>query len=130
MPDTDERMNPFPPVSKSEWLAKVEADLKGASPDRLRSKTPGGIELRPLYTEADTGDSSADGLPGVYPYVRGAAPVGGWVVRQEYDDPRPSVCKAQIDQDLERGVEALWLRLGPRRGCRVLTTEELAELLG
>jgi methylmalonyl-CoA mutase len=122
-------MNVFPPVSKSEWLAKVEADLKGASPDRLRSKTPGGIELEPLYTTEDATVRGADGFPGVYPYVRGVAPVGGWTIRQEYDDPRPSACKARIEQDLGRGVEALWLRLGPRHGCRVLTTEELDDVL-
>jgi methylmalonyl-CoA mutase len=34
-----------------------------------------------------------------------------------------------IRQDLERGVEALWLRLGPRNGCRVLTIDELDDLL-
>jgi methylmalonyl-CoA mutase len=123
-------MNAFPPVSKSEWLAKVEADLKGASPDRLRSRSPGGLEIEPLYTAEDASDLSAHGLPGVFPYVRGAAPVGGWMIRQEYDDPRPDVCKAQIEQDFERGVEALWLRMGPRRGCRVLTTEGLDGLLG
>jgi methylmalonyl-CoA mutase len=35
-----------------------------------------------------------------------------------------------IRQDLERGAEALWLRLGPRNGCRVLTIDELDDLLG
>ncbi|MGB5193398.1 MAG: methylmalonyl-CoA mutase subunit beta, partial [Polyangiales bacterium] len=129
MSNTDERMNPFPPVSKSAWLAKVEADLKGASPDRLRSKTAGGLDIEPLYTAEDAVAPDA-GFPGVYPYVRGATPLARWVVRQEYDDPRPSVCKAQIAQDLGRGVEALWLRIGPRHGCRVLTTENLDDVLG
>jgi len=122
-------MNPFPPVSKSAWLAKVEADLKGASPDRLRSKTAGGLDIEPLYTAEDAVAPDA-GFPGVYPYVRGSAALAGWIVRQEYDDARPSVCKAQIAQDLGRGVEALWLRIGPRHGCRVLTTEELDDVLG
>lgn len=123
-------MNPFPPVSKSEWLAKVEADLKGASPDRLRSTAPDGLEIEPLYTAEDPHAQGAAGFPGVFPYVRGSAPVGGWLIRQEYDDPRPSVCKAQIELDLGRGVEAVWLRVGPRHGCRVLTTKELDDLLG
>ena len=123
-------MNPFPPVTKSEWVAKVEADLKGASLAGLRSTLPGGLSLEPLYTAEDVEDLSAPGLPGVYPYLRGAAPLAGWQIRQEYDDPRPSVCKEMIRQDLEHGVEALWLRLGPRRGCRVLTIDELDELLG
>ncbi|MFW2388501.1 MAG: methylmalonyl-CoA mutase subunit beta, partial [Polyangiales bacterium] len=129
MSDTDERMNPFPPVTKSEWVAKVEADLKGASFDGLRSAAPGGPALEPLYTAEDADGLKAPGLPGLFPFLRGAAPLGGWLIRQEYDDPRPAVCKEMIRQDLERGVEAIWLRLGPRRGCRVLTIDELDELL-
>jgi methylmalonyl-CoA mutase len=123
-------MNAFPPVTKSEWIAKVEADLKGASFDGLRSTAPGGIPVEPLYTEDDVQGLSDPGLPGVYPYLRGASPLGGWLIRQEYDDPRPSVCKEMIRQDVERGVEALWLRLGPRDGCRVLTVDQLDDLLG
>jgi methylmalonyl-CoA mutase len=130
VPDTDERMNTFPPVTKSEWVERVEADLKGASFAGLRSTTPGGISLEPLYAAEDVEGLSASGLPGVYPYVRGAEPLGGWQIRQEYDDPRPSVCREMIRQDLERGVEAVWLRLGPRRGCRVLTIDELDDVLG
>jgi methylmalonyl-CoA mutase len=117
-------------VTKAEWIAKVEADLKGASFAGLRSTSPGGLTLEPLYTAEDVADLSASGLPGVYPYLRGASPLGGWTIRQEYDDPRPSVCGQMIRQDLERGVEALWVRLGPRRGCRVLTIDDLDELLG
>ena len=123
-------MNAFPPVTKSDWVAKVEADLKGASFAGLRSAAPGGPSLEPLYTAEDVEGLSAPGLPGVVPYLRGASPFGGWAIRQEYDDPRPSVCKEIIGQDLDHGVEALWLRLGPRRGCRVLTLDELDALLG
>jgi methylmalonyl-CoA mutase len=123
-------MNAFPPVTKSEWVAKVEADLKGASFAGLRSATPGGLSLEPLYAAEDTEGVSSPGLPGVFPYLRGSSPLGGWAIRQEYDDPRASVCKDMIQQDVERGVEALWLRLGPRRGCRVLTIDEFDELLG
>lgn len=123
-------MNAFPPVTKSEWIAKVEADLQGAPVEGLRSTAPGGIQLEPLYTDEDVDGSNAPGLPGIYPYVRGASPLGGWLIRQEYDDPRPSVCKEMIRQDVERGVEALWLQLGPRNGCRVLTVDQLDELLG
>lgn len=123
-------MNAFPPVTKAEWLEKVESDLKGASFDRLRSRTAGGLELEPLYTTEDAVDADAIGLPGVYPFVRGALPVGGWRVQQEYDDPRPDVCRDRIAQDVGRGAEAVWLRVGPRRGCRVLTIDELDALLG
>ncbi|MGB8222395.1 MAG: methylmalonyl-CoA mutase subunit beta [Polyangiales bacterium] len=129
MSDTDERMNTFPPVTKVDWLAKVEADLKGASVDALRSVLPSGLTIEPLYSAEDVEGLSDPGFPGVYPYLRGASPLGGWVIRQEYDDPRPNVCRETIRQDLERGVEALWVKLGPRYGCRILTIDELDDLL-
>lgn len=129
MADTNERIDPFPPVPRSEWVAKVEADLKGAAFDALRSKTVGGITIEPLYTADDAEDTGPPGLPGVAPYVRGSSALGGWTIRQEYDDPRPSVCKARIREDLRRGVEGVWLQLGPRHGCRVLTVDELDDLL-
>ncbi len=129
MADLDERIDPFPPVPRSEWVAKVEADLKGAAFDKLRSTTAGGLTVEPLYTADDAVDAQQAGLPGLFPFVRGSSAVGGWTIRQEYDDPRPSVCKAMIETDLARGVEALWLRLGPRGGVRVLTVDELDQLL-
>ncbi|MFZ1862911.1 MAG: methylmalonyl-CoA mutase family protein [Polyangiales bacterium] len=116
-------------MTKSEWLAKVEADLKGQPFTKLRSTLPGGLVLEPLYAADDVRGVPPAGLPGCYPYVRGTAPAGGWIIQQEYDDPRPSVCKDQIRRDLERGAEGVWLRLGPRRGCRVLTIAELDEVL-
>ncbi len=129
MPDTDERINVFPPVTKAEWLTKVEADLKGASPDRLRTTGPGGLVVEPLYTREDPAGASPAGWPGVPPYIRGSAPAGAWTIVQEYDDPRPTVCKQQIEQDLAHGVEGIWVRLGPRSGCRVFAMPELEELL-
>lgn len=129
MSQTDERINSFAPLSKSEWLAKVEADLKGGPLDRLRSTLPGGMELEPLYTAEDTPDAAASLVPGAYPFVRGASPVAGWLIRQEYSDPRPDVCKAQLEQDLARGVEAVWLDAGPRYGCRILTVSDLDAVL-
>ncbi len=130
MSDTEERLNAFAPVSKSEWLAKVEADLKGQPFSKLRSTTPGGLVIEPLYAPEDAKDSSRNGLPGAYPFVRGSAPLAGWVIQQEYDDPRPSVCKDQIQRDVERGAGGIWLRVGPRRGCRIVAIEELDQLLG
>jgi methylmalonyl-CoA mutase len=127
--DTEEPLNVFPPVTKSEWIAKVEADLKGQPFAKLRSTIAGGLSLQPLYTADDAREVQPAGLPGLYPYVRGAVPVGGWKIQQEYDDPRLSVCKEQMRRDLERGAEGVWLRLGPRRGCRVLSIGELDDLL-
>ncbi len=129
MTDAADRLNVFAPVTKAEWIARVEADLKGASFDSLRSETPGGSPLEPLYAPDDLAGVGPTGFPGVFPFVRGATPLGGWKIRQEYTDPRPSVCREMIERDFERGVEALWLRLGPRHGCRVLTVDDIDSLL-
>ena len=127
--DAPEQPNAFPPVTKAEWIARVEADLKGGSFDSLGSETPGGIPLEPLYTAGDLAGVGPTGFPGVFPFLRGATPLGGWKIRQEYDDPRLAICSEMIHRDLDRGVEALWVRLGPRYGCRVLTVEDLDTLL-
>lgn len=127
--DAPDQPNAFPPVTKAEWIAKVEADLKGDSFDSLRSETPDGISLEPLYVADDLAGVGPTGFPGVFPFLRGATPLGGWKIRQEYDDPRAAVCGEMIRHDLERGVEALWVRLGPRYGCRVLTVDDLDALL-
>src|SRR5690606_30656999 len=58
-----------------------------ASPDALVWHTPEGIDVRPLYTEADLeGLSHLGGLPGLPPFVRGprATMYAGrpWTIRQ------------------------------------------------
>ncbi|MEM8606667.1 MAG: methylmalonyl-CoA mutase family protein [Myxococcota bacterium] len=128
MSDTPETLNAFGPVAKATWIAKVEADLKGASFDSLRHKTLEGMTIEPLYTRADA-PSADGGMPGLYPFLRGSSPLSGWRIRQEYDHPEVETCAAMIKKDLERGVEALHLALGPRSGCRTATVDRLDSLL-
>ncbi|HAS11737.1 MAG TPA: methylmalonyl-CoA mutase, partial [Acidimicrobiaceae bacterium] len=54
------------------WKADAEKELRGKPLDELTWTTPEGIEVKPLYTEADLeGLSHLGGLPGQAPYVRG-----------------------------------------------------------
>jgi methylmalonyl-CoA mutase len=54
------------------WKADAEKELRGKPLDELTWTTPEGIEVKPLYTEADLeGLSHVGGLPGQAPYVRG-----------------------------------------------------------
>ena len=129
MANGQEKLNNFPPLSKSEWSAKVKADLKGTTVEALRHRTAGGLTVEPIYAAEDVADAVSRGVPGGVPYCRGAASLGGWSICQEYDDPRLDVCRDAIAEDLQRGVEAVWLRVGPRRGCRVLTLSDLETLL-
>jgi methylmalonyl-CoA mutase len=50
----DTRLFPeFPPITKQQWLAEIEKDLKGKPYDTLRHTTPEGISLEPFYHSDD-----------------------------------------------------------------------------
>ena len=103
----------FATPTRDQWLALVEAVLKGASFDKeLVTHTYDGIAIQPLYTAAT---AVSDGLPGIAPFVRGsraAGQLGGWDVRQYHADPDPIATNDAILADLERGVTSIWLRVG------------------
>jgi methylmalonyl-CoA mutase len=66
-----------PHPSIDDWSSLVSKELKGADADSLTWTTPEGIDVKPLYTGADTEALSHDGvpvgesLPGFAPFVRG-----------------------------------------------------------
>ncbi len=69
------------------WRALVERELKGRTPEDLVWRTPEGIAVRPLYTEADLeGLDHLGSLPGMAPFTRGprATMYAGrpWTIRQ------------------------------------------------
>lgn len=71
----------------SDWEALATKQLKGKNPSELTWNTPEGIDIKPLYTKADTENLEfADTLPGMAPYVRGpqATMYAGrpWTIRQ------------------------------------------------
>jgi methylmalonyl-CoA mutase len=54
-----------------EWTELARKQLKGADPaERLTWHTAEGIDVKPLYTKADT-ESLDDELPGKFPFTRG-----------------------------------------------------------
>ena len=69
------------------WRSLAEKELKGKTPDDLVWKTIEGIDVKPLYTEADLETVDHLGsVPGQYPFVRGprATMYAGrpWTIRQ------------------------------------------------
>jgi methylmalonyl-CoA mutase len=73
--------------SVEDWRALASKDLKGEDPDTLTWHTPEGIDVKPLYTEADLdGVEHLGGLPGFAPFVRGprSTMYAGrpWTIRQ------------------------------------------------
>ncbi|MCV2869479.1 methylmalonyl-CoA mutase [Defluviimonas sp. WL0002] len=70
-----------------DWRALVGKELKGRTPEDLTWNTLEGIDVKPLYTEADTaGLSHMGSLPGLAPFTRGprASMYAGrpWTIRQ------------------------------------------------
>ena len=54
------------------WEADLAKELRGKPVEELTWHTPEGLEVKPLYTEADLdGLTHLGGLPGQAPYVRG-----------------------------------------------------------
>ncbi|HVL00809.1 MAG TPA: methylmalonyl-CoA mutase [Dongiaceae bacterium] len=73
--------------SVADWEKLAAKESKGKTPDHLVWKTPEGIDVKPLYTAADTKDLPyADTMPGLAPFVRGpkATMYAGrpWTIRQ------------------------------------------------
>jgi methylmalonyl-CoA mutase len=79
--------NEFPGKTLADWEALAEKELKGAGADTLAWKTPEGLAIKALYTEADLAEiGHLGGLPGLAPYTRGprATMYAGrpWTIRQ------------------------------------------------
>ena len=73
----------------AEWQCLAEKQMKGKPLDKLLWNTPEGIEVKPLYTSADSQyleDTGSITLPGKYPYTRGPYPTmytnKPWTIRQ------------------------------------------------
>lgn len=71
----------------NDWRALAEKELRGRPVEDLTWKTLEGIDVKPLYTEADTADlPHMGGIPGEGPFTRGvkATMYAGrpWTIRQ------------------------------------------------
>ena len=74
-------------MTNPEWRELAEKELRGRPLDELTTSTPEGIDVKPLYTEADVdGLAHLGGLPGVAPFVRGPRATmyanRPWTIRQ------------------------------------------------
>lgn len=125
----------FPRATRRDWQALVEKVLKGADPKRLVRRTYDRIDIEPLY-DLDTEAAAGIGLPGGFPFVRGAGPQGnlaGWDVRQRHAHPDPAANNARILEDLGAGATSILLRLDSALatrgeapdGCCVYDIEDL-----
>jgi methylmalonyl-CoA mutase len=97
-PETLSLSGDFPAATREEWRKLVDAVLKGAPFERLRSNTYDNFSIEPLYDRA----------VGAKP-VTGRASGAAWTVVQRLDHPDAAAANAQALEDLENGATGLVL---------------------
>ena len=69
-----------------EWYALAHKELRGRDSDELTTHTPEGIDIKPVYTQADLPSGAAQELPGFAPFTRGVRATmyanRPWTIRQ------------------------------------------------
>jgi methylmalonyl-CoA mutase len=110
--NNDKLFSTFPPVSTSEWEARITEDLKGADyQKKLIWRTAEGFEVKPYYRNEDTeGIGFMNSVPGEYPFVRGNY-IGSndWQIRQDIEtDDITEANRLAIDA-IKRGANGVGL---------------------
>ena len=99
---------------RTDWVEAATRTLRGADPQTLTVRTPDGVRIAPLYTEADfPTDGDPMGFPGLAHFARHSRPQGstaGWEIRQAHRcDADTSATNRAILDDLAHGVDGLLL---------------------
>jgi methylmalonyl-CoA mutase len=97
-PDAPAITGDFPSATEADWRKLVDAVLKGAPFERLKSRTHDGLTIEPLYPRARMATTIA-GRPTGTP----------WAVMQRVDHPDPAAANAQAKEDLGNGASGLVL---------------------
>src|SRR5450755_539617 len=106
----------FAPATFDDWRKLVDGVLKGASFERLVSKTYDGLTIAPIYARA------RDALP-----IAGRPAAMPWQVMQRIDHPDAAKANVQALHDLENGATGLTLVFAESNGARGFGMEPTAE---
>lgn len=95
-----------------QWEALATKQTKGLTPEDLTWHTPEGINIKPLYTKADTENlEHANTMPGMAPYVRGpqATMYAGrpWTIRQYAGFSTAEESNAFYRKNLKAGAQGV-----------------------
>jgi methylmalonyl-CoA mutase len=97
----------FPQASYDDWRKLVDAVLKGAPFETLKSKTYDGLSIAPIYSHTT----------GAVP-VPGRAAAAPWQIMQRVDHPDPAKANAQALLDLENGATGIEIEFQGGPGAR------------
>lgn len=117
----------FPAITTEEWMAKINADLKGADFEKkLVWKTNEGFNVMPFYRLEDVAElKTTTSAPGEFPYVRGTKTDNEWYVRQDIDATCAKTANAKALDVLNKGINSLGFKLNKNE----LSAEYIATLL-
>jgi len=118
----------FPPISSSEWDAKIREDLKGADYEKkLVWKSPEGFRVKPFYSADDLAELQyLDHSPGSFPYVRGNRTTGNsWEIRQDIRVSDIAAATEKIKLVIENGITSLGLDVSHKGDLYYHDFEEL-----
>lgn len=110
MAEKEKLFEQFPPVTTSEWMDKIHADLKGADFNKkLVWKTNEGFEVNPFYRMEDTGNLMyTNSKPGSFPYIRGTkVSNNSWFIRQNIEVTNYSEANRKTLTILMKGIDSL-----------------------
>ncbi|MBW0104270.1 methylmalonyl-CoA mutase family protein [Pseudonocardia sp. KRD291] len=117
----------FAATSRDQWLDAVDQIVRksgriredamlGAGVQKLSRTSPDGIRVAPLYAAEDVEGLPGTGVPGAWPFTRGARAAGhvaeGWDIRQRHAGTDPGAVREAVTGDLENGVNSVWLTAG------------------
>lgn len=114
MAQSERLFDQFPPVSTSEWLDKINTDLKGADFNKkLVWRTNEGFEVKPFYRMEDVENLMyINTLPGQPPYLRGTkVSSNNWFIRQDIEIANYSEANRKALTILMKGIDSLGFKI-------------------
>jgi methylmalonyl-CoA mutase len=110
------KVSEFSPATPQQWKEAAEKLLKGAPFDKkMITRLYEGLELQPIYTAGSGSEANREEFPGSAPFRRGSDAEGyvshPWLVAQETSYATPEEANAALQSDLQRGQNAVYLRL-------------------
>lgn len=87
MNNTEKLFGEFSRSSQQEWEEIIKTDLKGASYNKLITKTIEGIDIKPYYTKEDTSDLEyLKVFPDEFPYLRSSkSQLNEWEIQEDVE---------------------------------------------
>lgn len=128
-----DEINEFSVPSYDEWKSVTEKSLRGASFEKLLTKTYEGITLQPMYQQQMLENVPyTDSMPGLYPFRRGTAAIRNetkpWIINQEIAYESPKRANEAICNDLENGQTGINLVLKDAANGSGVVLQDKADL--